>query len=132
MPHESAYRADPSHQVQRNRTVSALALAVIADGERTVSHVGQELGLDSGTVSPLLRRLERRGLVARRRSSTDERVVVVGLTAEGERIREGVSDAVGCLVPEFLSTGAHLPELVASLRDITAQMKQLTAARRAG
>ena len=42
-----------------------LAMVVLATGERSVGELGEELGLDSGTLSPLLRRLDERGLVAR-------------------------------------------------------------------
>jgi len=44
-----------------------LVLVVLSDGDRTVTTLGHELGLDSGTVSPLLARLEARGLVVRER-----------------------------------------------------------------
>ena len=52
----------------------------------TVKALGERLDLDSGTLTPLLRRLEARGLVTRTRSAEDERELVVGLTAAGRRL----------------------------------------------
>lgn len=49
----------------------------------SVGDLGERLLLDSGTLTPLLKRLERQGLVARRRDSDDERVVRVALTGAG-------------------------------------------------
>jgi MarR family transcriptional regulator, organic hydroperoxide resistance regulator len=51
-----------------------------------VKALGERLDLDSGTLTPLLRRLEARGLVTRVRSAEDEREVLVGLTAAGRRL----------------------------------------------
>jgi DNA-binding MarR family transcriptional regulator len=56
------------------------------DGAR-VSRIGERLYLDSATLTPLLKRLEARGLVERRRSAADERVVEVFLTGDGKRLR---------------------------------------------
>jgi DNA-binding MarR family transcriptional regulator len=60
-------------------------------GPQTVSQLGRLLMLDSGTVSPLLKRLEALGHVRRTRSGSDERRVLVELTEQGERLR---ADAV--------------------------------------
>lgn len=54
----------------------------------TVTHLGERLHLDSGTLSPLLRRLEAADLVARTRSRTDERSVIVELTATGRALAD--------------------------------------------
>lgn len=54
----------------------------------TVKALGQELYLDSGTLTPLLKKLEEKGLVSRRRSSEDERNLIVSLTAQGEAMRD--------------------------------------------
>ncbi len=59
------------------------------DGDApAVSELGAELRLDSGTLSPLLKRLEAVGLVVRRRSARDERRVEVELTDAGRALRE--------------------------------------------
>jgi DNA-binding MarR family transcriptional regulator len=56
-------------------------------GPQSVKQLGSQLMLDSGTVSPLLKRLEGLGHVRRTRSGTDERQVVVELTEQGARLR---------------------------------------------
>jgi len=83
------------------------------DDAPTVSELGTELRLDSGTLSPLLKRLETAGLVVRRRSARDERRVEVGLTEQGRALREQLCD-VPLRVAQ--ATGLSLDELVA-LRD---------------
>lgn len=62
-------------------------LALWEQDDVTVSRLGGRLGLDSGTLSPLLKRLEASGLVKRQRSLADERVVRIGLTADGAALR---------------------------------------------
>lgn len=54
----------------------------------TVKALGQELYLDSGTLTPLLKKLEEKGLVTRRRSEQDERNLIVTLTDMGEAMRD--------------------------------------------
>ncbi|RRR97534.1 MarR family winged helix-turn-helix transcriptional regulator [Glycomyces terrestris] len=80
---------------------------------RTVSELGDELQLDSGTVSPLLKRLEAAGFVERRRESDDERRVTVHLTATGAAL-----ESQGCEITQVVgsASGMSYDELVA-LRD---------------
>jgi DNA-binding MarR family transcriptional regulator len=54
----------------------------------SVKELSTLLHLDPGTLSPLLKRLEAAGLISRRRSTSDERVLDVGVTAEGRSLRE--------------------------------------------
>jgi DNA-binding MarR family transcriptional regulator len=77
------------------------------DGQK-VKALGDRLGLDSGTLSPLLKRLEQAGLVERRRDREDERQVRVTLTAEGqalqakaENVMPAISAATGCSMEEL-------------------------------
>lgn len=58
-------------------------LAVWEQDGRTVAELGDSLSLDSGTLSPLLQRLERSGLIRRERSDRDERVVRIHATPDG-------------------------------------------------
>ncbi|NYT94378.1 MarR family winged helix-turn-helix transcriptional regulator [Salinispora sp. H7-4] len=94
-----------------------LVLLVLWEGEQeqlpTVSGLGARLQLDSGTLSPLLKRLEAAGLVVRRRSTADERRVAVELTPAGRALRGRMAD-----VPRQLAqaTGLSADDLVV-LRD---------------
>lgn len=54
----------------------------------TVKELGKRLFLDSGTLTPLLKRLEQKGLVKRERDSEDERVLIVSITEAGEALKE--------------------------------------------
>ena len=54
----------------------------------TVKMLGQELYLDSGTLTPLLKKLEDKGLVTRRRSDRDERNLIVTITEAGEAMKD--------------------------------------------
>ena len=54
----------------------------------TVKELGAELYLDSGTLTPLLKKMEAKGLLTRRRSTDDERSLIVSLTPEGEALKE--------------------------------------------
>ena len=54
----------------------------------TVKALGQELYLDSGTLTPLLKKLEEKGLVTRRRSDQDERNLIVTITEAGEAMKD--------------------------------------------
>ena len=60
-------------------------------GDQTVRQVVDRLHLDYGTMSPLIKRLEARGLVTRRRCTDDERSVEVVLTDEGTALRDRLS-----------------------------------------
>ena len=57
-------------------------------GQLTVKELGAALFLDSGTLTPLLKKLEAKGYITRRRSQADERSLLVGLTAQGLALRD--------------------------------------------
>lgn len=86
-----------------------LVLVVLwEEGSCTVRHISDALRLDHGTLTPLLRRMELAGLVARRRDNADERFVVVSLTAKGDELRRhatrihcDMKDALGLDEAEF-------------------------------
>ena len=67
----------------------------------SVTEIGERLMLDNGTLSPLLKKLEQAGYVARQRSSGDERVVVITLTDAGRALQEKAKDiprnVAGCV-----------------------------------
>ncbi|AWK71235.1 MarR family transcriptional regulator [Rhodococcus oxybenzonivorans] len=94
---------------------------------RGVRDICDALNLDTGTLSPLLKRLESLGLVERRRDSADERRVGIHLTEAGNQLRHS---AVGIPAALAGSTGMDVDELVA-LRDtlsrLTESLHQYTA-----
>ena len=61
----------------------------------SVSEIGEKLMLDNGTLSPLLKKLEQAGYLTRKRSSEDERVVVITLTEAGKALQEKAKDIPG-------------------------------------
>lgn len=63
--------------------------------EITVKDIGNKLHLDSGTLTPLLKKLEARGLLARHRAKEDDRMVIVNLQEEGKRLKNEILDVPG-------------------------------------
>lgn len=63
-------------------------LALWENQEMTVKELGDVLYLDSGTLTPLLKKLEHKGYVTRTRSRKDERNLIIAVTEQGERIKE--------------------------------------------
>ncbi|MGU9803587.1 UNVERIFIED_CONTAM: MarR family transcriptional regulator [Pseudomonas sp. CM11] len=63
-------------------------LELFTDAPRTVGDLGAALGMDTGTITPLLKRLEVSGMVTRARDKSDERRVLIALTDAGECLRE--------------------------------------------
>ncbi|HZY68979.1 MAG TPA: MarR family transcriptional regulator [Devosia sp.] len=81
--------------------------------------IGDRLGLDSGTLTPLLRRMEAAGHVTRRRDEADERVVRVHLTAAGKRLRrtaETFPRQIGTALQCSAAEANALRRLLVSLR----------------
>lgn len=58
------------------------------DRQISVKELGNKLFLDSGTLTPVLKSLESKGLITRKRSAEDERVLIATLTVEGEELKE--------------------------------------------
>jgi DNA-binding MarR family transcriptional regulator len=80
-------------------------------GETTVKELAGALRLDYGTVSPLLKRLERAGLVRRERAVSDERAVLVACTGRGEQLRERAARVPGALLAATELDGAGVTRL---------------------
>jgi DNA-binding MarR family transcriptional regulator len=95
------------------------------DGQ-PVHELGTCLGLDSGTLTPLLKRLEQRGLIERRRDHEDERVVKIFLTADGKALR-----AKAKKIPQQLAAKAGYDvadaKQVAALGKLRDELAALTA-----
>ncbi|MER7187038.1 MarR family transcriptional regulator [Streptomyces hyaluromycini] len=94
-------------------------LVLWEQGDLPVKKLGEHLRLDSGTLSPLLKRLEAAGLVHRERSTRDERSVEVRLTEQGAALRERALEVPRRIVS---ATGFDVDEI----RDLKARLDQLT------
>jgi DNA-binding MarR family transcriptional regulator len=86
--------------------------------------IGERLFLDSGTLTPLLKRLEATGLVKRTRSTEDERQVLIALTAQGQALKEKAR-----AVPQAIlaASACSLGELSTMKKDLIALRDQLNA-----
>lgn len=91
------------------------------DGQ-TVKELGEALNLDSGTLSPLLKRLATAGLLTRRRSAADERRVVIALTDAGTALRERARPIPARLARATGLSGAELVALRDTLTKLTATL----------
>ena len=105
--------------------VTMLVLWEDKDRPRSIGELGERLHLDSGTLTPLLKRLASTGFVTRSRDAQDERRVLVSLTAEGVALRDRLA-----AVPEsFLACLGMDADGAGALRD---QLTALAAALEAG
>lgn len=90
--------------------------------ELPVKTIGEQLDLDSGTLSPLLKRLEQNGLIKRTRDSRDERQVIVSLTPKGQSMKaeintimSSIGEAIGCTLEEMSAMRDMLTRLRGNL-----------------
>jgi MarR family transcriptional regulator, organic hydroperoxide resistance regulator len=95
-------------------------LALWGDDGLSVSTLGDLLHLDSGTLTPLLKRLETNKLVSRVRDAADERRVCIVLTAQGRALKNQAQSIPGCVVAALQCS---VPEVIS----ITQQVQQLRA-----
>ena len=101
-------------------------LAMLALWEHRELGVGELcalLGLDTGTVSPLLKRLDAAGLVERRRKAEDERVVCVSLTAKGSELEEKARVVPGALASCLLAGEEEYLQLKRSFQDLIGRLE---------
>ena len=88
-------------------------VTLYAHAPRTVGEVGAELDMDTGTLTPLLKRLEAAGLVTRTRDTADERRVLIDLTDKGRSLRPEIESIPSKVNTKCDLTGAE----VVALRD---------------
>ena len=106
-----------------------LVMLVLWEGDGiTVSQLGERVALDSGTLTPLLKRLEASDLVRRLRNTADERRVLLRLTPVGRVLKskamavpESMACASGCALDELAALTARLKALRGQITDSTAR-----------
>ncbi|MEP7296265.1 MAG: MarR family transcriptional regulator [Burkholderiales bacterium] len=86
--------------------------------ELIVSEISERLYLESPTLTPLLKRLEANGLLARRRSGSDERQVIVSLTAAGRRLQTRAKDVPACVAAAMECSLPEIDALRSRLTDL--------------
>ena len=104
-----------------------LVMLVLWEGDGiTVSQLGERIALDSGTLTPLLKRLEASDLLHRLRDASDERRVLLQLTPAGRALKakamavpESVACASGCALDELAALTARLKALRHQITDST-------------
>ena len=105
-----------------------LAMLVLWEGDGlTVSALGERLALDSGTLTPLLKRLEALGLLQRLRDSADERRVLLRLSADGRALKaraQSVPQAIACATACDLQ---QIGELTQQLQRLRQQLHDFSA-----
>ena len=89
-----------------------------------VSELGERLYLDSGTLTPLLKRLEASGFITRIRDVEDERRVHITLSAAGRQLKTRAAKIPGCILS---ASQCSLPELVALTQQVQALREHLVA-----
>ena len=100
-----------------------LVLLVLWEQEGlTVSELGNRLFLDSGTLTPLLKRMESSGLVTRLRAVEDERRVHITLTTAGRLFKTRAAKIPGCILN---AAQCPVPELMALTRQLQALRQRL-------
>jgi MarR family transcriptional regulator, organic hydroperoxide resistance regulator len=102
-----------------------LALLVLWEKDGVaVSELGERLSLDSGTLTPLLKRLEAAGLVSRLRDAADERRVLIRLTADGRQLKARAARIPGCVLQ---ASQCDVAEAMALTRQVQALRDRLSA-----
>ncbi len=81
----------------------------------SVSQLGNKLFLNTNTITPLLKKMELKGLIVKKRSSEDERMVNVSLTKSGKQLKEKAID-----IPEKLASTSNIP--ISELNQIRSTM----------
>lgn len=106
-----------------------LVLLVLWERETcTLKELGKALFLDSGTLSPMLKRMTERNLVVRKRSTEDERAVLISLTDKGLNIKEKAAELPVKLIEK---SGLGQEEFAKTLSDFTTLLKRIQLANNA-
>ena len=92
--------------------------------EQTVGQLGKRLLLDTGTLTPLLKRLEQKELIRRTRSHEDERVVSISLTQAGEQLKERAQTVPGELMCQLKLNEEQLKQFRNTLNSLLTNIQE--------
>lgn len=99
-------------------------LVLWEEGTQNVSEIGTKLNLDSGTLTPLLKRLAQKNLIERNRSTHDERIVQIKLTASGQAIKTTAAEVPEQILNSLNVSIEQLEALKAGIDNILNQIKK--------
>ena len=94
-------------------------LALYEKDHLSVSELGEILSLDSGTLTPLIKRLEAREYVMRTRDFNDERRVLISLTPKAKEVKEDLLQTVGHYLSDLTSDETYYFSLMQQLQTLT-------------
>ncbi len=101
-----------------------LAMMVVwAEEEIPVKELGRQLGLESSTLTPLLKKLEKAGFITRTRSIEDERVTLITLTDEGRNLHDRAIEVPSCMTKDLCIDQDIALELVRALDAFNEQIE---------
>lgn len=104
-----------------------LTLVVLWEHKRlTVKEIGERLYLDSGTLTPMLKRMEALELLTRVRDQEDERKVFVELTEKGEALREAAKALPERCIPHFNLTNNAYSDMLANMNTLIESLQKVT------
>lgn len=104
--------------------ITMLVLWEHPQGTVSVSELGKSLYLDSGTLTPLLKKLEAKGLITRRRDEHDERSVLVGITRQGMDLRQKAVTVPARMLACVDLTQEEAQQLLALLQKVIHQVEE--------
>ncbi len=100
-------------------------LALWQFNDQSVTEIGQRLYLETNTLTPLLKRLEAKGLIRRTRSKSDERTVVVSLTKAGEDLKSKAVEIPQKIIDSFSHASMSEEELITFQKTLFSLLKTL-------
>jgi DNA-binding MarR family transcriptional regulator len=102
-------------------------LVLWEEDELNVTEIGWKLTLDSGTLTPLLKRLEQKQLIKRKRVASDERIVKISLTKKGNEMKENAEKVPHQMIKSMNISADHLETLKSSIENIISHLPKKKA-----
>lgn len=119
-------RYGPSLEKHKLTYTSYITLMALWEKDSvTVKQLGERLYLDSGTLTPVLKKMETQGLITRERSKEDERTVYITLTPAGRDLKEECRDIPASMFCLNLIDMEKAPDLLNSLHEMMEKLKLL-------
>ncbi|MBA3925857.1 MarR family transcriptional regulator [Listeria sp. FSL L7-1582] len=99
-------------------------LALWEEPKQLVKELGSHLSLDSGTLTPMLKRMEGMGLVKRSRSKEDERKVYIELTEKAGQMKSAVLESVADCISKLAFTEQDYKQMLQGIKELTTKIQE--------